>query len=442
MSTLVMKFGGSLAADARSIRRVAQIISAESLAWQHMVVVVSAMAGATDSLTRAVDLAAARDGVGYRRQVAAIRAQHTAVINSLFPAVALCQHLTRQLDGWLFDVLSVLDAVCARREAQARDRDAVMAAGERMMADILIALVQSEGLRSALIRSTEWMLTDDHHQNANPLTEGVEERVERVIKPLLAAGMVTLTEGFVGATRNGTLTTLGRGGSDYSATVLAAALRADEVWVWTNVDGIMSADPSLVPNARVIDHLSYDEMRELSYFGVRVLHPRAVEPLLARLTPLRVRNPFRVDHGGTLIRAEASAGGLKAVSAIDGLLLETRQAGIDLPDVLSRVARAVGQTANGPVSVMQSQGRAALVFVVPTSEGPQAVATAAQKLSAALQSRWSVRVVKVIAALGALPNVSVPGITALASTRTEQRCILAVAPEDVQPAVRYLHRLM
>ncbi len=442
MSTLVMKFGGSLTADARSIQRVAQIILAEKLAWSQMVVVISAMAGATDGLARAAEMAATHDGVGYRRQIAAIRAQHVGVIEALFRTLPAREMLHKRIDHWLFDALTACDSIAARHETLPRDRDAVMIVGERMMADILLALVQAEGLRSALIDSASWMITDNHHQNANPLLEVVEERIERVMRPALTAGIAVLTEGFIGATRGGAMTTLGRGGSDYTATILASILHADEVWMWTRVDGIMSADPQLVPNARVIDMLSYDEIRELSYFGVRVLHPRAVDPLLPDAIPMRIRNPAGVDHVGTVIHAQSAPGGLKAVSAIDGLFLSTSQAGIDLPEVLAQVNHLVGQAATGPVITVQSQGRSTLVFVVPTSEGPGAAAVAAQKLSAALPL-WEVRTVKVIAAMGAtVQNNNLPGIKALASAQgAGNRRVLAVAPEDVQAAVRYLHQL-
>lgn len=439
-----MKFGGSLAADAPSIRRVAQIILAESLAWRRMVVVVSAMAGATDTLAYATELAANRDGAGYRKVIAALRTQHIRVIETLFPAKPRRDALLNRIDCWLFDALTVCDSVASKRDAAPRDRDAAMVVGEQIMTEILTALVQQEGLRSALVDSASLIMTDDHYQNANPLSEGIEERVEANLKPLLAAGMVALTSGFIGATRKGVMTTLGRGGSDYTATLLAAALRADEVWMWTHVEGIMSADPGLVPNPRVIDVLSYDEIRELSYFGVRLLHPRAIEPLIPNSIPMRVRSPRNAEHSGTLIQAEPSSVGLKAVSAIDGLLLSTRQGGIDLPEFLAQVNHTVGQAATGPVIVMSSQSGATVVFVVPTSEGPQAAANAVSKLTANLPTpRWKVQAVKVIAAMGASASITAAsGVTPLAYAHGPgNRSLFVVASEDMHSAVRQLHRM-
>src|SRR5579859_2090382 len=169
-----MKFGGSLTADARSIQRVAQIVLAEALAWKQMAVVVSAMAGATDMLARTVNLAAERDSAGSRQAIAALRIEHAAVIDALFPESAARRDLMRRIDHWLFDALAVCDSVAARAEATARDRDAVLVIGERLIADIVIALVQHEGLRSVLIDSSTWLRTDEHYQNANPITEVIE----------------------------------------------------------------------------------------------------------------------------------------------------------------------------------------------------------------------------------------------------------------------------
>ncbi len=444
MATLVMKFGGSLSADARRLSRVAQVIMAESLAWNRMVVVVSAMAGVTDLLRRAVEDAAGGRVSAYRRTVARVRADHMGLIDTLIRNRDVHEHLVDYLDRRLFEVMKLCDHVSSTREATNRERDAAMARGEYLLTHILAALVQQEGLRAAPIDPENIIITDHGYQNAHPVMDLIEERVERVLQPLLAAKIVPLIAGFVGATTNGILTTLGRGGSDYTATLLAAALRAEEVWVWTNVDGVMSADPVLVPGARVIPVLSYEEIGELSYFGARVLHPSAVEPLIQRGIPLRVRNPDNLDHAGTLIQTEAAEGDipLKAVTAVDGLCLSVSNQPFDLIEFLNQVQHAVGKAATGPVIVMQSHHRATLVFVVPTSEGPNAVDNAAKKLASALP-RWSVEPVKVIAAIGAPATwkpqfESEPLAMAIGPGR---RRLIAVQPNQAKNVVRQLHKL-
>jgi aspartate kinase len=450
MATLVMKFGGSLMSDARRISRVAQVITGEALAWDRLVVVVSAMAGVTDALNRAVDQALIRDASGFRRTIAGLRSNHLTTITTLIENDASQRELTTQIDNMLFGVLAICDSVMARRDALPRERDAAMAAGERMMAAILAAVVRQEGLDAASVDAADVIVTDDRHMSANPLLDRIDERVEKVIRPLLDAGIVPLVTGFIGRARTGVITTLGRGGSDYTATILAASLHADEVWMWTSVDGVMSADPALVPTARVIPVLSYGEVGELSYFGAHVVHPRAVEPLLVEKIPLRVRNPFNLDHAGTLIQADSDENGigLKAVTAVDGLALSTRGRSIDVVEVLNQVHGLVGRTATGPVSVMQSYAHSQLVFVVPTSEGPTAVTNAAQKLIGGLGTeRWEVKVVKVIAVMGTTTPTAITDLTALGihpvvSMRVQDgRRVLAVSPGDVQAVVRQLHKL-
>ncbi len=446
-----MKFGGSLTADAKRITRVAQVILAETLAWKRMVVVISAMAGATDLLNRAVDLALARDAAGYRRTVARLREDHLTIMTALFADEAARRSLIDTMDRLLFDVLLICDAVLSRREVLPRERDLAAAAGERIMAHILTAVVRQEGLRAAMVDAPLLIITDDRHQNANPLIDLIDERVDSVLRPLLDDGIVPVVTGFIGATRGGAVTTLGRGGSDYTATILAASLHADEIWIWTNVDGVMSADPALVPGARVIPELSYEEVGELSYFGAHVLHPRAVEPLALHGIPLRVRNPFNLDHAGTLIQAETAelSSGLKAVTAVDGVCLIAAGRPIDMSEFLTQIRGIVGQMAMGPVIVMQSHLRSTLVFVVPTTAGPTAVATITQRLTAGLGSeRWQVRPVKVIAVMGttAQPVLSNPGsgevIRPLASAvGPGDRRLIAVAPADTQAVVRQLHKL-
>src|SRR5258708_28134365 len=234
MATLVMKFGGSLTADARHISRVAQVISAESLAWLRMVVVVSAMAGATDVLMRAADQAATRDAAGYRRTVAQLRADHLTVIKALFDDESQRHDLVARIDRVLFDVLNNCDSVMGRREALPRDRDAILAAGERMMLHILAALVRQEGLNAALIDAASLIVTDDRHLSANPLIDIIDERVEQVIRPLLDAGVVPLVTGFIGVPRTGAPPPLGRGGSDYTAPLPAASLPADQASACTH----------------------------------------------------------------------------------------------------------------------------------------------------------------------------------------------------------------
>jgi aspartate kinase len=447
MATLVMKFGGSLTADAEHLSRVAQVIQSESEAWNRLVVVVSAKRGATDALNEAINLAATRNAAGYRRVIATLRDEHLDIVRTLFQDELIRKSLIDHIDRCLFDALAVCDRALSNHAAMPRDRDEVMAAGEKIMVNILTSLLRQEGLRAATVDAETLIVTDGAHQNAHPIVDLIDERVERFLRPLLEAEIIPVIAGFVGATQKGTITTLGRGGSDYTATLLAASLRADEVWMWTRVDGVMSTDPRLVPGARVISVLSYEEVGELSYFGARVLHPYAIEPLAQRGIPLRVRNPNNLDHAGTLIQAEDAPGdqvgpALKAVTAVDGLYLSMSGQPLEIIDFLAQIHHLVGNVATGPVIVTQSHHNATLVFVVPTSEGPGAMDNALQRLKAALP-RWEILPVKVIAAIGATAILrAAVDVPLLASALGPgNRRLIAVSPDDAKEAVRQLHKL-
>jgi aspartokinase/homoserine dehydrogenase 1 len=439
-----MKFGRSLTSDAEHLARIMHVIRQEHEAWERLAVVVSAKSGVTDELNHAIDLARSEGNVGYRRAIAKLRADHQALIDQLFADRVdepIRRHLMAQIDQRLFDVMIVCDRASNGPEAAPRDRDAAMAVGEQIMVHIVTALLRKEGLNVVQVEAASLIITDNSHQNAHPLTDLIDDRVERILRPILDDGVIPVIAGFIGATRSGAITTLGRGGSDYTATILGAALRADEVWMWTGVDGIMSADPELVPGARVIPSLTYEEVGELSYFGARVLHPEAVEPLAQRGIPLRVRNPKNLDHAGTLIQheAEPSSTMLKAVTAIDGLCLTLSRQPFDMVEFMGQVRYAVGNAAAGPVIATQSYHRATVVFVVPTSVGPSAVDIVAQRLASALP-RWEIQPVKVIAAIGAARALTDVDPIVYANGPGNRR-LFAVAPEDVTRVVRQLHKL-
>ncbi|GAB4553738.1 MAG: aspartate kinase [Anaerolineae bacterium] len=445
MACVVMKFGGSLTASADLMQRIVQITQIEFAAWERVVVVVSAMAGVTDALLNAAEAAVQADAATYRRITNRLLHSHSQMIADLFGDGIEAQRLMSHIQQHLQSLLHICDAIVNKQAPLLLLKDQVMALGECMIAPILTALMQREGLRAVQVDPLALLITDNTHQHAHPVIDLVDTQADLILKPLLDAGVIPVVPGFIGKSRSGNLTTLGRGGSDLTATVLGAALDADEVWIWTYVDGIMSADPALVPNARVIPALTYDEVNELSYFGARVIHPGAIEPLVGRGIPLRVRSPFNLDHAGTLIQAEAPAEfaeTLKAVTAVDGLCLNSVNHPFDLVSFLGKVRDIVGAALPAPSIVMQSHQRATLVFVVPTSEGPSAVSAIASNLTQHLPD-WEVLPVKVIAAIGAFPStrltVDGPIRPIAAALGADNRLLIAVRTEDVQAAVRQLH---
>ncbi len=198
----------------------------------------------------------------------------------------------------------------------------------------------ARGIPAEAIDATELIVTTGDFGNAVPIQPQTSQRTQARLGPLLESGVVAVVTGFIGATESGATTTLGRGGSDYSGAILGAALEADEVAIYTDVDGVMTTDPRLVRDARVIDALSYAEMSELAYFGAKVLHPRAVRPVVERGIPLRIRNTFNPAHPGTLVVQQIAPGGraIKAVTSIKGMSIITVEGRgmIGVPGVAAR----------------------------------------------------------------------------------------------------------
>jgi bifunctional aspartokinase / homoserine dehydrogenase 1 len=301
-SLRVMKFGGTSVADASCITKVAHIVR-DAVRESSVAVVVSAMSGVTSKLVEA----AAQSEAGNSRRVGSIleelRERHASVASALVHSTQTRQHLNRKLRT-LFQTTGVLcEDVMSRRELTLCVRDSITGLGERLSILLVAAALAEQEVASEAIEATELIVTDANHGAAEPLMDLTRERCEARLRPLLLRGIVPVVTGFIGATVDGALTTLGRNSSDYSGTILGAALDADEVILWTDVDGILTADPKIVPDARPILEMSYHEACALADAGAKVLHPKTLRPIMQRGIPLLIRNTFAPDRPGTKITA-------------------------------------------------------------------------------------------------------------------------------------------
>lgn len=306
---LVMKFGGTSVAGAPAMSQVAAIVAASAQQRRPLVVVVSAMSGITDALLAACTAARAGSARDVEERVAAIEARHRAVIDALLegrPQAALW----REVAGDLSDLRAVLASVAILQELTPRGTDRVVAAGELISSRMVAALLRARGVPARWIDARQVMITDDSFGVALPQADATQAAAARVIEPALADGEVAVMGGFVGATAAGITTTLGRGGSDVSAAVIGAALNAPEIQIWTDVDGMLTADPRIVPDAQPVGRLSFDEAAELAYFGAKVLHPSTILPAVERNIPVRILNTMRPEAPGSLITADACGGRL------------------------------------------------------------------------------------------------------------------------------------
>lgn len=313
---IVLKFGGTSVGNAEAIRRSAGIVAER--VDRRPVVVLSAMSGVTDGLLEAAALAATGDREGVEGRVQAVRARHVDALQVLAPEGPAREEGCGRLNRLLSSLEEALDTV---QELGGAGRDAVVAHGELLSTTLFTAALPSVGLDAAWVDVREVMITDDSWGRAVPDVDELARRAPQVVLPLVAEGRIPVTQGFVGSTPEGITTTLGRGGSDFSATLLGRALEVEEIQVWTDVHGLMSADPRVVPQARALEEVTYDEAAELAYFGARVLHPAAIVPALEAGIDVRIRNSLEPGHPGTRISADPGGrpGQVKSIASKRGV---------------------------------------------------------------------------------------------------------------------------
>ncbi len=303
---IVHKFGGTSVADAHCIGHVADIILARlqgpgETAPVETIVVVSAMSGVTDQLIAGARSACEGRDAEYRQVKAHLLRRHLEVVEALLTRSPERLSAGGLVEDRLHELERFYRSIALLGELTARGLDAVASFGEQLSAHILAAVLRERGLRAQAISATDLIVTDDHFGAATPRMDPTRDRLQQQVGPFLARGVLPVITGFVGATEQGVTTTLGRGGSDYAAAIVGAGLDADEVWIWSDVDGILTADPNLVPQARTLAELSYAEATSLAYYGAEVLHPKTMRPVVQNRIPLRILNTFRPDDPGTRI---------------------------------------------------------------------------------------------------------------------------------------------
>ena len=404
---LVMKFGGSSLATAERIRDVADLVrrAAEQPHAATPVIVVSAMGGVTDRLIALARVAVkGRSAQGEAlHQVDGLREHHLHALQALvansptdMPAgeLSACMRdalatymatrsvigdASQRIDAYFAEMRDIVIGVSLLGELSPRSLDAIAAYGEKLSTQLVATALRAGGTPAEAISAEEVVVTDATFGNALPVIAATTERAAKLVTPLARDGIVPVITGYIGATTEGVTTTLGRNGSDYSGAILGAAIGADEIWIWTDVDGVMSADPRLVPGARSLPGVSYAEASELAYFGSKVIHPRTIVPAVAAGVPIRIKNTFNPDHPGTLISAttEPGPGAVKAVTAIRSLALVTVE-GLGMIGVPGIAGRTFGAIANAGVNVLmisQASSESNIALVVAQHEVVAATAT-------------------------------------------------------------------
>ena len=304
---LVMKFGGTSVGSAERMQDVLSIVkkAKSNNKGAAPLVVLSAMSGVTNSLVKAADRAVARDLKAALAEVQSIRQKHDEAIDqALGDDAAFAKKVKQSLDSHFDELEVILKGVSYLGELSKRSVDAISGMGELLSSKVVAAIAEHEGTPSTWVDAREVMVTDDTFGRAMPLSEEIEKNAQSKMAKSAKDGKIVITQGFIGATEKGITTTLGRGGSDYSAAIFGAALKADEIQIWTDVDGMMTSDPRLVPEAEVISEVGFQEAAELAYFGAKVLHPLTIKPAIEQGIPVRILNTMRPDSPGTIIKAD------------------------------------------------------------------------------------------------------------------------------------------
>ncbi len=464
MSVLAMKFGGTSVGSSAAIAQLSTIVNAQYQEWDHVVVVVSAMSGVTDMLITGAAAAARGDRTSAKSTAEALRARHHQTLKELAGDNADTAHVSSEIEALIGEFELLTQSVSVLGEASPRAIDAISSLGERMSVRLVAAALRASGRPAVAIDASDVVLTSAEFGNAAPLYPQTRERIQARIMPLFAQGITPVITGFIGATELGAVTTLGRGGSDYSGAIFGEALDADMVDIYTDVDGVMTTDPRLVSNAQVLPNLSYAEMGELAYFGAKVLHPKTIRPVIERGIPIRIRNTFNPSHTGTLVTRQSapSERAIRAVTVIRNMNLITVEGRgmIGVQGIAARTFGAVSDAGANVLMISQASSEQSICFVIPNSSSTAVVTTLEQSLRHEIErgdidrikSRTDVVIVTVVGVgIHERPGVAAKVFAAVAAANvnilviaqgsSECSISIVVAASDGDHSVKALHEL-
>ncbi len=461
LKKIVMKFGGTSVASGENIRHVANLIANYVGQGYTVVAVVSALEGVTDKLIEAAEQAKKgnRDYIHEFKQK--LLKEHLTVARKAVENKRIQEEMGQILETIIDELEKVLTGIIYVGELTPKSKDYVLSFGERLSTPIVWGALRDLELNAQYYTGGEvGIVTDSNFGEASPLMNVTKHQVRERIEPLLEKRIVPVVTGYIAATQDGVTTTLGRGGSDYTATIIGAALAANEVWIWTDVDGLMTSDPKIVPTAKTMPELSFQEATEMTIFGAKAMHPRALEPAMEENIPVRIRNVFNPENPGTLIVKEQKiklGDAVKAITLVkDVALVNVSGAGmVGTPGTAAKVFNVLGRDNINILMISQSVSEANISFVIQRSLLEKAVST----LEIALLGRGLIREVTaeddvcVVAVVGAgmkgTPGVASRIFTAIARKGINIRMIaqgsselnisFVVKETDGEEAVRAIH---
>ncbi|GIU72605.1 MAG: aspartate kinase [Candidatus Nitrosocaldaceae archaeon] len=454
----IIKFGGTAVVSADRIKHITDIIKENK--DKEIVIVVSAIRGITDKLINVCKDIEKGKREDLEEFIKDISAQHIDIINNAINNHDIRRDTKKRIEELLSDMSTMLHSMNVLGEVTPRSMDYIVSFGERLIAPIVASALNDAGIKSeAFTGKDAGILTDSTFGEAIPLMDTTRLRVKKNLEPLLKEGIIPVVTGFVAADQYGHITTLGRGGSDYTATILADALDADEVWLMTDVDGLMTADPKIVSNAKVIREVSYAEAMELALFGAKYMHPRALEPVQEKSIPVRIRNVFKPKDLGTLIVKEPSSDSkqiVKSVSMIKDLaLIDVRGSSMaGAPGTAGKIFNVLGEARVNIIMISQGPSESSISMVVRKNDLDKAVTSLELNLLGRLIKNVNVTDdVAVIAAVGsgmrgikgvasrifqAVANQGI-NVIMIAQGSSELDLAFVVDAKDSKDAVRAIH---
>lgn len=456
---LVMKFGGSSLSTASKMRKTAQILHKFSSS-NKIVVVASAIGDTTDELVEIGEIAAKGHLEQARRLLSRIKSAHRKIA-PLVAAKGETRDLLEQIEKLNSELERTIEGISHLRELTPRSRDYLLSFGERLSAPILAAATTAAGLRARSFTGSEaGITTDDNFGEARPLVEVSYHQIRQRLEPSMNRKIVPIVTGFIASTVDGSITTLGRGGSDYTAALLGAALTADEIWIWTDVDGLMTADPRIVDDATLLPNVSFGEALELSFFGAKMMHPRALQPASQKKIPVRIKNSSRPNGKGTLVSTSESRDRGKIAKAVSlirdvGIVTVSGTGMMGAPGVAAKVFQTLGSNKVNVMMISQGSSEATISCVVANNEVDRAVRALQLALlgqgfvDRILEEKNSCIVAVVGSGMKGTPGVAARIFTAVAKRKVNVRMVaqgsseynvsFVVSQIDGPEAVRAIH---
>jgi aspartate kinase len=456
-----MKFGGTSIGTVDGMKQSVQLVKTRVSAGDELIVVVSALSGVTDEIGHvATKTASTGDLKTVEEVVDTITARHTEATKRVVRDQVILERALKDIDAQVVDFEKVLLSIAHLRELTPKTQDQILSFGERLSSAVFSAALRDAGIQASWFTGCDaGIFTDDHFGQAVPLMELTRLRVKGKLLPVLNDGVVPVVTGYIACTQDGVITTLGRGGSDYTATILGSILDANEIWIWTDVDGLMTADPKVVQQAKTIPNLSYAEAMEMAYFGAKGMHPRALIAAAEKQILVRIRNTFKPEVQGTIILADSieTRKVAKSVAIIpDVALVTVGCAGLaGTPGVAAQVFGILGENVINVLMISQGSSEANISFIIPEADLDRAINTLELALlgGGVVQGITPEKGVCVIAVVGSgmkgTPGVAARVFRAVAEKKVNVRMIaqgsselnisFVVKREDGVNAVKALH---